>query len=386
MRVDRRKTLLVASGLILSGLVALVGVRGQSPAQTPAASAPAIALAEQEYKNIQTLKGIPADQMIPAMQFISASLGVDCEYCHVRGAFEKDDKKPKLKARDMIVMMMAINKDNFKGHREVTCYSCHRGAAEPAGTPMVATEDSKPELRAENQSSEEKPDLPSADQILDKYLAAAGGAEALQKITSRAEKGTLLLGDKHVPVDVYAKAPNKRVATMHLPGGDSVTGFDGQSGWQSINSHPQRVRLSTAAETAAARMDADFYFPVHLKQLFTKFTVAPGESIAGQKTYLIVGHSEGEPPLKLYFDQQSGLLLRLVRYLESPLGRLPTQVDYADYRQADGVKIPFRWTLSRPGNRFTIQVDQLEQNIPVDDGKFTPPQSPPPAGEVPSAH
>jgi len=376
----------VAFVLILSSVMVLAGVRAPSSPQTPASATPAVPLAEQQYKNIQTLKGIPADQMIPAMQFISASLGVDCEYCHVRGAFEKDDKKPKLKARDMIVMMMAINKDSFKGHREVTCYSCHRGAAEPAGTPMVATEDSKPELRAENQSSEEKQDLPSADLILDKYLAAAGGAEALRKITSRAEKGTLLLGDKHVPVDVYAKAPNKRVATMHLPGGDSVTGFDGQSGWQSINSHPPRVRLSTAAETAAARMDADFYFPLHLKQLFDKFTVAPGESIAGQKTYLVTGRSEGQPPLKLYFDQQSGLLLRLVRYLESPLGRLPTQVDYADYRQADGVKIPFRWTLSRPGNRFTIQVDQLEQNIPVDDGKFTPPQPPPPAGEVPSAH
>jgi photosynthetic reaction center cytochrome c subunit len=374
MRAVRLKTGLVSSGLILSVVLALAGMRAQAPAQGPAPSAPATALAEQQYKNIQTLKGIPADQMIPAMQFISASLGVECEYCHVRGAMEKDDKKPKKKAREMISMTMAINKENFKGHREVTCYSCHRGASDPVSTPAVATEDFKPESGEEKKSNEEKLALPSADQILDKYLAAVGGAEALQKITSRTEKGTLtMFGDKHLPVDVYAKAPNKRVSIMHLAEGDSVTGFDGHAGWQSINSHPPRVRLSTAAEAAAARIDADFYFPLHLKQLFTEFGVAPGEDIAGQKTYRLTGRTEGQPPLRLYFDQQSGLLLRLVRYLESPLGRLPTQVDYADYRQADGVKIPFRWTLSRPGNRFTIQVDQVEQNVPVDDAKFNPP-------------
>jgi photosynthetic reaction center cytochrome c subunit len=237
-------------------------VRAQAPAQTSAVTPPATPLAEQQYKNIQTLKGIPVDQMIPAMQFISASLGVECEYCHVRGAMEKDDKKPKLRAREMISMMMALNKYNFKGHREVTCYSCHCGTADPVGTPMVATEDSKPEPREEKNSSEEKPALPSADQILGKYLTAVGGAEALQKITSRTEKGTLtMFGDKRLPVDVYAKAPDKRVSIMHLPEGDSVTGFDGHSGWQSINSHPPRVRLSTAAETAAARIDADFYSP-----------------------------------------------------------------------------------------------------------------------------
>jgi len=385
MRVVQNKSCLISLGLILSAGVGFAGLRAQSSPQTPAAGAPPVPLAEQQFKNIQTFKGIPADQIIPAMQFISASLGVECEYCHVRGANEKDDKKPKLRARQMIAMMMDINEGNFKGHREVTCYSCHRGAAVPVGTPTVATEDSKPELRAVNAANEEKPAVPSANQILDKYLAALGGAEALQKITSRTEKGTLLLGDKSIPVDVYAKAPNKRVSTMHLPGGDSVTGFDGHTGWQSINSHPPRVRLSTAAETAGARLDSDIYFPLHLRQLYSEFNVAPGEVIAGQKTYFVKASAEGQPPLELYFDQQSGLLLRMVRYLESPLGRLPTQVDYSDYREADGVKVPFRWSLARPGNRFTIQIDHLEQNVPVDDAKFNPPPTPN-KDEKPPAH
>ncbi len=86
------------------------------------------------------------------MQFMSASLGVECEYCHVHNAMDKDDKKPKVTARKMISMMFAINKDNFEGHREVTCYSCHRGAADPIATPVITNEDAAP--TAETASSE----------------------------------------------------------------------------------------------------------------------------------------------------------------------------------------------------------------------------------------
>jgi hypothetical protein len=357
-------------------MIAFVGARAQSaPAQAPASSAPAPKLAEEQFKNIQALKGIPADQLMPSMQFIGASLGVECEFCHVEHAFEKDDKKPKVTARKMIGMMMAINRDNFEGHREVTCFSCHRGSTDPVGTPIISGEEFKPEASEEKKPAEANVALPAADQVLDRYLAAAGGAEALQKITSRVQKGTLTaFGGQHFPVEVYSKAPDKRVSVMHLQGGDSLTGFDGKQGWLSLSN---RVHMMSAAENDAARIDADLYFPVHLKTLFEKFRVDAGEKIDGHETYLVVGRSEGQPPLRLYFDQQLGLLLRLVRYAETPLGRIPTQIDYIDYRDANGVKIPFRWTLARPGNRFTIQVDQLQQNIPVDDAKFVPPPMPP---------
>jgi hypothetical protein len=139
----------------------------------------------------------------------------------------------------------------------------------------------------------------------------------------------------------------------------------------------------SAAENAAARIDADLYFPAHLKTVYEKFSVNVGEKIDGHDTYMVVGRTEGQPPLRLYLDKESGLLLRLVRYAETPLGRNPTQIDYADYRDVNGLKVPFRWTLARPGNRFTIQVEQLQQNVPVDDAKFAPP-SPPPAAPKPS--
>jgi hypothetical protein len=366
--------------------MAILGARAQSPAaQAPAASKPA----EQQFKNIKVLNGIPAEQLIPAMQFMAASLGVECEYCHVSKdhvaglAFEKDDKKPKLVARKMIQMMFAINKDNFDGKREVTCYSCHRGAAEPIATPLVASDELPADAGAEKKPGAPPAALPTPDQLFDKYLAASGGADAVQKIASRVEKGTLTaFGAQHFPVDIYVKAPDKRVSVMHIPGGDSITAFDGHSGWLSVPGRPPHIM--TPEENAGARIDADLHFPQDVKTLSQKWVVQPGEKIDGHDTTLVVGSSENAPPLRLYFDVQTGLLLRLIRYSETPLGRLPTQLDYSDYRDVDGVKAAYRWTLARPGNRFTIQVDQLHQNVPVDDAKFVAP--PPPPDQKPPVH
>src|SRR6516162_4724418 len=143
-----------------------------------AQSAPAPKKAEEQFKNIQVLKGIPADQVFPTMQFIAASLGVECDFCHVQNAFEKDDKKPKQTARKMMEMMFAINKDNFQGNREVTCYSCHRGSARPMAIPAVLAEDMKEPMGAPHPADAEKRPgespkaaaTPTADQLLERYV------------------------------------------------------------------------------------------------------------------------------------------------------------------------------------------------------------------------
>jgi photosynthetic reaction center cytochrome c subunit len=384
MNLNCRSAALVVCGLALSTCLVIVAAKAQSNAPPPPA---APKLAEEQFKNIQALKGVPADLVFPSMQFITASLGVECEYCHVRGekglAFDKDDKKTKVTARKMMQMMFAINKDNFEGHREVTCYSCHRGAADPVATPIISDEEPKPEPERAKAPGDRKPVFPPADQLLDKYLAAVGGEASLQKISSRVETGKIDASGHQLPIEVYAKAPDKRISIMHLPNGESITAFDGKEGWLSNAGHPH---MMSAAENDAARIDADFYFAAHVKTLFKKYTVLPGEKIDGHDTYLVIGRNEDQPPLRLYLDQQSGLLLRLVRYAETALGRMPTQIDYADYRDVDGVKIPFRWTLARPGARFTIQIDQVQQNVPVDEAKFTPPPMPPPPDQKPAGH
>ena len=348
-----------------------------SPAQirtSPQSAAPgAPQTAEQKYKNIQVLKGIPADQLVPSMQFMAASLGVECEFCHVKEDRGSDAKKPKVTARKMMIMMMQINADNFKGERLVTCYSCHRGTVHPVDTPILSAENSiAPQTHPEEEGTT-APSLPSAQAILEKYLAAVGGAGAVQKARTRIQTGNIQVGDKKFPIEIYSEAPNKRLSTSHMGPNASVTAYNGESGWLST---PNGIRPMSAAEQKAASIDAQLYFPVWLSKAYQEFKVAPGEEIEGKATYLVSANDKDELPLSLYFDQQSGLLLRLIRFAETPLGRNPTQIDYADFRAVDGLKLPYRWTLARPNGRFTIQIDDVKQNVPVDDKLFVAPSGP----------
>jgi photosynthetic reaction center cytochrome c subunit len=367
-----RRTVVVSSVLLFSLAAALVAARAQSGAAKEGAR-PAGKTAAEQFKNIQILKDVPADQLIPAMQFMTASLGVDCEYCHVERAFDKDDKKPKQFARHMMEMVLNINKENFEGQRWVTCYSCHRGSPKPISVPLISAGDKRPETEVAETAS--ATGLPSPESLLDAYLAAVGGAKGLAKVNTRVLKGTVTaFGDQRLPVDVYAEAPDKRVSIMHLKEGESVTAYNGKVGWLSVYG---RVHMMNAQEAAGAKMDADLAFAANVKGLYAKWETKAGEKIDGRETWLVIGTREGEPPLELYLDQKSNLLVRLVRYLDSPLGYNPTQIDYSDYRPADGVRVPYRWTVARPGNRFTVQVDQLQQNVPIEASRFTAP--PPPA-------
>jgi photosynthetic reaction center cytochrome c subunit len=343
----------------------------QAPAQTPAKpAAEEPKTAEQQFKNIQVLKDIPADQLIPTMQFIAASLGVQCDFCHVEHEMQKDDKKEKLTARKMIAMELAINKGHFDSKVMVTCYTCHRGTPHPVGTPLVGAEAPKPAPHVHDEEAETHANLPTAEQLLDKYLAAVGGAAALEKIKTRVEKGTIDAMGMQSPIEVYSEAPDKRVSIFHMQGGSSVTAFNGEVGWLSI---PGGFHRMTGPEREAARMDAQFYFPARLPELYKEFHVRPGEDLDGHATFLVSATAPGRPPLQLYLDQKTGLLLRLVRYVVTPLGRNPTRIDYADYRETGGVKIPYRWTLARPNGLFTIKIDHVEQNIPIDQKLFLPP-------------
>ena len=103
--------------------------------------------------------------------------------------------------------------------------------------------------------------------------------------------------------------------------------------------------------------------------------VHSSEKIGDHEAIQVICLREGRPPLRLFFDKQSGLLLRMVRYVETPLGRNPTQIDYADYREDTGVKIPFRWTIARPQGRFTIQIDSVQTNVPIGNEKFSKPET-----------
>ncbi|MGC1221562.1 MAG: photosynthetic reaction center cytochrome c subunit family protein, partial [Candidatus Sulfotelmatobacter sp.] len=328
--------------------------------------------AESVFKNIQVLRGVPSDQIPPAMRFITAALGVQCSYCHELDHFDRDDKKPKQIARDMMRMMFAIDKDNFAGYREVTCYSCHRGSLKPQGVPMIDSETQAKQQTATAPGLEKlNASMPTSEELIDRYVRALGGVEAIGNVTSREEKGIAITGGQSVGIEIFDQDPEKQAFVRHTQPADSITGFNGLDGWFETPGHP--IREMHGADLDAARIDADLHFPLHLKQIFSELRVEYPEKIGDRKAYVISGRREGQPPLKLYFDEQSGLLVRLVRYADSPLGLAPTQLDYGDYRDVEGVQTPFRWTITQPEGTSTIQLKEIRQNVPIDNVKFAKP-------------
>jgi photosynthetic reaction center cytochrome c subunit len=332
---------------------------------------PEVKTADQVFKNITELKGIPADQLMPTMQFIATSLGVQCDTCHVAGKPESDDKRPKKTAREMIAMTMAINKNAFHGQTQVTCYSCHRGSERPVAVPPVQETDAPatPEARPAPTAGSTPP---TADSIIEKYVTALGGADAMKKVTSRVGTGAIVVSGKETPIEVFTKAPNKRITITHASSGDSSTAFDGTIGWMGTAGRP--VREMSAADANGSALDSEFYLPLRLKEIFTQLRPGRPDKIGDVPVLTLTGTRQGLPPVRFFFDANSGLLLRMVRYTENPLGRMPVQIDYADYREVDGVKTPFRWTLSRPNGRFTIQLSDVKANVPIEDTKFAKPE------------
>ncbi|MGA8271018.1 MAG: c-type cytochrome [Candidatus Sulfotelmatobacter sp.] len=353
---------------------------GISSQPKPASALTTPGMAETVFKNIKVLQGIPADQVIPTMRFITSALGVGCNYCHVEGHFEDDAKKPKQIARSMMQMMAAINRNDFEGAREVTCYSCHHGEPKPLAVPLIAGETPAPQ-RTESSASILKEgqignDLPTADQLIDKFIQALGGTAALEKISSRVANGNAQVNGKSIRVELFDKAPDKSLFIQHTPAGDSRTVIDGSAGWASVPGRPTHDLSSSDLD--ADRMDADLQFALHVKQLFPDLRVQYPETINGREAYAFTGIRKGShAPWKFFFDAQSGLLVRVMRYADSPLGLDPTQIDYGDYRTVDGVQMPFLWTIARPGAeaRVQIQMEDIRQNVPIDDAQF---QIPPP--------
>ena len=336
--------------------------------------------AEQVYKNIKAMNGTPADQLIESMHLIRGALGVDCEFCHDDPDRSTDTKKPKEVARDMIRMMVAINKNNFSGAQEVTCYTCHRGNAIPATTLVLPTVPKDVETDAQ-------PQLPSVDQIVAKYVQALGGEQALKKVTTRVITGTQTIptgpgGTVPLPsaLERSQKAPNLIINTYKTPTYTISDGFDGTKAW--TQDFRGRVTEPGAIDQMRAKRDADFYLPVDLKQAYAKMQVEGVENLNGHDAYVVTAQPQGERAERLYFDVQTGLLLRKWSSLPTPVGDAPFQVNYDDYRDTgSGVRFPYLITMNPAGPRLepstsvTIRVTKVQDNAPLDSSKFTKPES-----------
>jgi outer membrane lipoprotein-sorting protein len=370
--------------MIIAMGTAWVWLLGVATASGQTASAQKPQMAEEVFKNVQVLKGISVNEFMGTMGFFSASLSLNCTDCHVSdssGDWGKyaDDTALKRTARRMILMVNALNKNSFGGRRAVTCYSCHRGTTRPKVIPSLAEQYGTPPPDDPNEVEIIKPAAGalSADQILDKYIQALGGAQALAKLTTFVAKGTYQGYDtdlEALPLEVFAKVPGQRGAIVHMHAGDSITVFDGRAGWIASPDKPVPLLTLAGEDLDGVKLDADLSFPAGIKQALTGWRAGfPAATINERAVLIVQGAAAGGSRVKLFFDKESGLLVRTLRYTDTAVGIIPAQTDYSDYRDVAGVKMPFKWTATWTDGQSTIELSEVRPNVAVDAAKFARP-------------
>jgi photosynthetic reaction center cytochrome c subunit len=336
-------------------------------------------MAEAAFKNVQVLKGISVDDFMGTMGVMSAALGFDCSNCHLAAGFDNvqwdADTPAKRTARKMTEMLFAINRDHFQGRQVVTCWTCHRGRDRPLVTPTLEHVYGTPAMEMDDVLGRAE-GVPSPDQVLDKYLKAIGGTDRLAKLTSYIAigKSTGFRGfGGDARVEIVAKAPDRRATHITFTDrerGASVRTFDGRGGWMKTPLTVLGEYPLGGGELDGARLEAQLSFPGQIKQILTNWRVSAPTTIDERLVQVVQGNGPRGLVATLYFDDESGLLVRLLRYSPSPIGRVPTQVDYTDYRDVGGIKMPFRATISWLDGRDEFELTEYRLNVPIDAAKF----------------
>ena len=372
----RSGTFAAATAAIVLSLMWVATARGQGPV------APRAPMADKVFRNVQVLKGVPVDEFMGMMGIFAAAVGRGCNECHeleASGDWARyaDDTPLKQTARRMVLMMQQINRTNFGGRQLVTCYSCHRGTARPKVTPSLGALYAAPPDEPDD-VIDQAPDAPPVDQIFDKYMAAIGGTIRVAALTSYTGRGTYKGYDDvgTNPLEVYARAPNQRLWLWHTPYGDHAMVYDGRDGWITASQaeRPLPFELLTGQELDGMRLEVDLTFPTRIKQALTQVRVGFPASINDRDVQVVQGRTAGGTLATMYFDTETGLLTRLMRYADSPVGRIVTQYDYEDYRAVAGIRIPFKWTRTWLDGRSVFQLSEVQPNVNVPPDRFARPR------------
>jgi photosynthetic reaction center cytochrome c subunit len=385
MRTGSRRMFDAAAVVMLA---ALVGAGRYVSAQQRGQAAPPTRppLVDDVFKNVQALKGIAVDDFLLTMGIMSAAVGSDCVGCHPSAGTDSVDwaldTPRKRTARRMVQMVTALNRDSFGGRQVVTCWTCHRGRDKPVTTMTLDTVYGEPTLEFDDVLTP-APNVPAVDQVLNKYLQAIGGAQRVASLTSFVATGKSVgyrgFGGGGI-VEVSAQAPDKRATHISFPEypdrGVSVRTYDGRTGWIATPLAVVPKYELGGSERDGARLDAQLSFPAQIRQALTDLRVGPPTTIEDKDVTVVQGNGPNGTLATLYFDDASGLLVRTVRHGRSPIGRVPTQVDYADYRDVGGIKFPFRWTFAWLDGRDSFEFTDVKLNVPVDAARFGEPRVP----------
>jgi len=366
---------------LLAALAAILVVVGLTQTSVAAQGASDKKM-EEEFLNIKSYRGQPADHLIPAMVYFEAALGVGCPYCHDNDATKRElDTKPqKETARRMIEMVNAVNKNTFGGAPRVTCFTCHMGRPTPISMPNVVGQPQGPPALGEDYLANlpPAPAVPNMDagQVLDKYIAAAGGAGAIQKTPSLVANGTMTQRRIGRPfpaqqVEISSKAPGMQLIATRAGQADNLLAYGPTGRWAKAGNGP--VRDLRRGEGDATVLEDVFNLPAQIKTILMEPRMDRPEIVMGRELNVVRGRTPNLALVKLYFEKESGLLRRIVYNQDSAAGPYPTQVDYSDFRDVGGRKVPFIWVISQVRNREFTWAMQNVRAAAVEDAKFARP-------------
>ncbi|MBW8866142.1 MAG: photosynthetic reaction center cytochrome c subunit, partial [Acidobacteria bacterium] len=317
-----------AAAIMLAGVLSANRRASAQSSQTPAPGRPL--MVEDVFTNVQALKGIGVDDFMLTMGIMSAAVGSDCVGCHPSAGTDHVDwaldTPRKRTARRMVQMVTGINRDSFSGRQVVTCWTCHRGRDRPVTTPTLDLVYGPPADEADDVLVQAQ-GVASVDQVLNKYVQALGGAANVARITSFVATGKSV-GYKGFGggglVEVAAQAPDKRATHISFPEypdrGVSVRTYDGRTGWIATPLAVVPKYELAGSERDGARLDAMLAFPAQIAQALTSLRVGPPTTIADKDVTVVQGNGPNGTLATLYFDDASGLLVRMVRHGRSPIG------------------------------------------------------------------
>ena len=213
----------------------------------------------------------------------------------------------------------------------------------------------------------------TADQILENYIKAIGGRENWKKLTTRISTGTIDVPAMNLSglVTVREKAPNRSIFTVNFNGAVFQQGFDGTIGWS--NDPQNGLREQAGEELAETKRDSDFYHPLDLKQMYSKITLTGTDKIDDRDAYIVEASSADLGTDKIYFDTQNGLVLRIVGQHHTMDGPATFTEDFSDFREVDGIKLPYTVHQESPSSTFTIKFTEIRHNEAIEDAAFAKP-------------
>ena len=277
-------------------------------------------------------------------------------------------------------MVDDLNKNNFSGVRVVTCYTCHRGDLKPRTLPSLAAQYALPMEDANDVVMLNIPGGPTVDQVLDKYIQALGGAQRLAALTSYSGRGTYIgfeTEQEIVPMEIWARAPSQRAMVVRMAVGDNARIFDGANAWIAASDKPLPLYSPTGGNFEGAKLDGILMFPQNLKSAFSNWRVSATD-IDGKMVRVLQGSNPRQPPVNFYFDGETGLLVRMLRYVDTAVGRVPFQSDYSDYKDVAGVKLPHKWILTWTNGQGIATLTQVQANPAIPASRFARPAPAPP--------